>query len=50
MRGGGATGPRPCASTVEIDTCLANLELPIPAELWCALKADAMLAAEAPTP
>lgn len=38
------------ASTVEIDTCLANLELPIPAELWRALKADAMLAAEAPTP
>jgi D-threo-aldose 1-dehydrogenase len=38
------------ASTVEIDACLANLALPIPAELWRALKADAMLAADAPTP
>jgi len=38
------------ASNVEIDACLANLARPVPAELWQALKADAMLAADAPTP
>ncbi len=38
------------ASSTEIDQCFANLALPIPAELWRALKANAMLAADAPTP
>jgi D-threo-aldose 1-dehydrogenase len=38
------------ASIDEIDQCLASLATSVPAELWPALKAAGLLAADAPTP